>query len=175
MQGLLELGKQLYEIEQKKYQIWDQAYEYINSMNDSCLQSIDDQVRKDWYLTNLLYDWEVEEKLKNDSQFLYLKKEYQKYDKIRDSLIEKISNYKICSLEIGKWTLYQFSEPYSNSEVEGLVEEYNVKLKNWEAFTIFFYSFGYQYSKIKVLSKKQEKELGKPIYIEKRGIIRRYK
>lgn len=173
MQGLLELGKKLFECEEKKSKVFDEAYLYMDSISNSHMRSIEDQIRKNCYLFDLLSGWRTEEKLSNDILFLNLKKEYQKFDEARFSYLRQIECYKNCYPNVRRWAVYQFTEPYPNAL--NVQAEYNIKLKNWKSFLEYFRLFGYPYRKIKVLSKLEERTIKKPIYIEKRGVIRRYK
>lgn len=173
MQGLLELGKQLYEFENKKIDIYSQAEEYIKSFHNIKIINEEKQHKNDYYIYRLLNDVIPDDKINSDATFLNFKNSYLDLEMKMERLQTIIKNYKNCLPKHMKKAVYHFSNPYSEKGILGdnQPEERYIRIKNWKAFLDFYIWDGFHYSCVDILSKEEAKKCKLTDYLKCNGKV----
>ena len=150
MQGLLKLGKKLYEYQMKRENTFEKAFAYAKKGNMVSRLDVG-YFMENYPASKSSPSYSSLADIK-DSEFIKLVRDYKKYSNIIKNYEDMIMKYKNCGQKKDEWTIYQFSIPRDNMSVP----EYNAKCKNWNNFLHVYKTLGYYYKKVTKVSFSQE-------------------
>lgn len=156
MQGLLKLGKKLYEYHLKSEITFKKAYEYAKRKN--VVSGLGSAGRLD--VAYFMKDYPNSKSRPSyssladikDPEFIKLVKDYVKYLNIIKNYEDLIRRYKNCGHKKNTWILYRFK----NSRDPQLPLIYNAPCNSWESFLDKFIDFGYYYKTVKQITDPKE-------------------
>lgn len=161
MQGLLKLGKKLYEYQMKRETTFEKAYAYVKARG----------IVSRFDLAYFMKDYPTSKSRPSysdladiiDSEFVKLIKDYKKYWNIIKNYEDLIRNYKNCGHK-KTWILYQFKNP--RHPQFPLID--NAAFNSWESFLDHFMYCGYYYKNVKqIIDPKEIKKIGDKQFIDR--------
>ena len=150
MQGLLKIGKKLYEYQMKREITFEKAFAYAKKGNMVSRMDVA-YFMKDYPTSKSNPSYSSLANIK-DSEFIKLVKDYLKYSNIIKNYEDLVRRYKNCGHKKNTWILYQFKNPRDPQ----FLLIYNGLCKNWESFLDIFIYLGYYYKNVKQITDPKE-------------------